>query len=159
MFFWILLLALSLAPRGSEGLSSQKANEETNSLEERITNVPAGDTIVILSLSPVLLKFRTDKGRDPLPESYAEDSELLLQIRNEVLDSLGVSADLLPVDFVRCACSAEVRCRGWDQDSRLLLASGAQHAVGSPPSGRVPSRGWGAVIHAGCSLLPTRKQE
>ncbi|XP_038237996.1 SUMO-activating enzyme subunit 1 isoform X2 [Dermochelys coriacea] len=52
-------------------------------------------------LLQVLLKFRTDKGRDPLPESYAEDSELLLQIRNEVLDSLGVGADLLPDDFIR----------------------------------------------------------
>ncbi|CAM4614083.1 SUMO-activating enzyme subunit 1 [Lepidochelys kempii] len=51
-------------------------------------------------LLQVLLKFRTDKGRDPLPESCAEDSELLLKIRNEVLDSLGVSADLLPDDFI-----------------------------------------------------------
>ncbi|XP_030402525.1 SUMO-activating enzyme subunit 1 isoform X1 [Gopherus evgoodei] len=52
-------------------------------------------------LLQVLLKFRADKGRDPLPESYAEDAELLLQMRNEVLDSLGVGAGLLPDDFVR----------------------------------------------------------
>uniref|UniRef100_H0WWS2 SUMO-activating enzyme subunit 1 n=1 Tax=Otolemur garnettii TaxID=30611 RepID=H0WWS2_OTOGA len=49
----------------------------------------------------VLLKFRTDKGRDPSCDTYGEDSELLLQIRNDVLDSLGVSPDLLPEDFVR----------------------------------------------------------
>lgn len=49
----------------------------------------------------MLLKFRTDKGRDPSSDSYSEDAELLLQIRNDVLDSLGVSPDLLPDDFVR----------------------------------------------------------
>ncbi|XP_012508706.1 PREDICTED: SUMO-activating enzyme subunit 1 [Propithecus coquereli] len=55
-----------------------------------------------LALSPfMLLKFRTDKGRDPSCDAYGEDSELLLQIRNDVLDSLGVSPDLLPEDFVR----------------------------------------------------------
>ncbi|CAH2314006.1 SUMO-activating enzyme subunit 1 isoform X1 [Pelobates cultripes] len=52
-----------------------------------------------LFLLHVIMKFRTDKGRDPLPNSYQEDSELLLQIRNDVLDSLGVSPDLLPEDF------------------------------------------------------------
>ncbi|XP_064149957.1 SUMO-activating enzyme subunit 1 isoform X2 [Loxodonta africana] len=52
-------------------------------------------------LLQVLLKFRTDKGRDPGSETYGEDSESLLQIRNDVLDSLGVSPDLLPEDFVR----------------------------------------------------------
>ncbi|XP_043946085.1 SUMO-activating enzyme subunit 1 isoform X2 [Protopterus annectens] len=50
-------------------------------------------------LLQVLLKFRTDKGRDPQPESYVEDSELLLQIRNDVMDSVGVSSDLLPDDL------------------------------------------------------------
>ncbi|EPY76729.1 SUMO-activating enzyme subunit 1 [Camelus ferus] len=49
----------------------------------------------------VLLKFRTDKGRDPSSDTFGEDSELLLQIRNDVLDSLGVNPDLLPEDFVR----------------------------------------------------------
>ncbi|XP_075771223.1 SUMO-activating enzyme subunit 1 [Pelodiscus sinensis] len=51
-------------------------------------------------LHQVLLTFRTEKGRDPLPESCAEDSERLLQIRREVLASLGVGTDLLPEDFV-----------------------------------------------------------
>nr|XP_033790596.1 SUMO-activating enzyme subunit 1 [Geotrypetes seraphini] len=50
-------------------------------------------------LLQVLLKFRTEKGRDPLPASYSEDSELLLQIRNSVMESLGVSPDLIPDDF------------------------------------------------------------
>ncbi|XP_032182292.1 SUMO-activating enzyme subunit 1 isoform X2 [Mustela erminea] len=54
-------------------------------------------------LLQVLLKFRTDKGRDPSSDTFGEDSELLLQIRNDVLDSLGVSPDLLPEDFVRCS--------------------------------------------------------
>ncbi|XP_046537655.1 SUMO-activating enzyme subunit 1 isoform X1 [Equus quagga] len=49
----------------------------------------------------LLLKFRTDKGRDPSSDTFGEDSELLLQIRNDVLDSLGVNPDLLPEDFVR----------------------------------------------------------
>ncbi|XP_029060419.1 SUMO-activating enzyme subunit 1 isoform X2 [Monodon monoceros] len=52
-------------------------------------------------LLQVLLKFRTDKGRDPNSDTFGEDSELLLQIRNDVLDSLGVNPDLLPEDFVR----------------------------------------------------------
>ncbi|XP_031746332.1 SUMO-activating enzyme subunit 1 isoform X1 [Xenopus tropicalis] len=47
----------------------------------------------------VLMKFRTDKKRDPQPSNYQEDSELLLQICSDVLDSLGVSPDLLPKDF------------------------------------------------------------
>lgn len=49
----------------------------------------------------MLLKFRTDKGRDPSSDTFGEDSELLLQIRNDVLDSLGVNPDVLPEDFVR----------------------------------------------------------
>ncbi|XP_030634384.1 SUMO-activating enzyme subunit 1 [Chanos chanos] len=51
-------------------------------------------------LLQVLLKFRTDKGRDPHPASFAEDSRLLRQIRDDVLDGLGVSTDLLADDFV-----------------------------------------------------------
>ncbi|KAF1507796.1 SUMO-activating enzyme subunit 1, partial [Eudyptula minor] len=51
-------------------------------------------------LLQVLLKFRTDKGRDPSPQNYAEDSKLLLQIRRDVLEALGVGADLLPDEFV-----------------------------------------------------------
>ncbi|XP_005991664.1 SUMO-activating enzyme subunit 1 isoform X2 [Latimeria chalumnae] len=51
-------------------------------------------------LLQVLLRFRADKGRDPLPQNYKEDSDLLLQIKNTVMDSIGVSRDLLPDDFV-----------------------------------------------------------
>ncbi|TRY99758.1 hypothetical protein DNTS_020933 [Danionella cerebrum] len=51
-------------------------------------------------LLQVLLKFRTDKGRDPQPDSFAEDSQLLLQIRDDVLESMGLSSDLLPNTFV-----------------------------------------------------------
>ena len=57
--------------------------------------------LTCLLLFPVLLKFRTDKGRDPSSDTFGEDSELLLQIRNDVLDALGVDPDLLPEDFVR----------------------------------------------------------
>lgn len=49
----------------------------------------------------VLLKFRTDKGRDPQPDSFAEDSHLLLQIRDDVLETMGLSSELLPNTFVR----------------------------------------------------------
>lgn len=52
-------------------------------------------------LLPVLLKFRTDNGRDPSPQNYAADSQSLLQIRRDVLEALGVGADLLPDEFVR----------------------------------------------------------
>uniref|UniRef100_A0A3P8YP77 SUMO-activating enzyme subunit 1 n=1 Tax=Esox lucius TaxID=8010 RepID=A0A3P8YP77_ESOLU len=48
----------------------------------------------------VLLKFRTDKGRDPNPESFAEDSTLLRQIRDDVLEAMTLSSELLPHDFV-----------------------------------------------------------
>uniref|UniRef100_A0A3P9LAZ1 SUMO1 activating enzyme subunit 1 n=1 Tax=Oryzias latipes TaxID=8090 RepID=A0A3P9LAZ1_ORYLA len=48
----------------------------------------------------VLLKFRTDKGRDPDPQSSEEDGELLRQIRSDVLDALGLSASLLNDDFI-----------------------------------------------------------
>ncbi|XP_016344270.1 SUMO-activating enzyme subunit 1-like isoform X3 [Sinocyclocheilus anshuiensis] len=51
-------------------------------------------------LLQVLLKFRTDKGRDPQPDSFAEDSQLLLQIRNDVLETMGLSSELLPNTFV-----------------------------------------------------------
>lgn len=49
----------------------------------------------------VLLKFRTDKGRNPQSVSFAEDSRLLLQIRDDVLETMGVSLELLPNTFVR----------------------------------------------------------
>lgn len=60
----------------------------------------------------MLLKFRTDKGRDPTSDSYSEDAELLLQIRNDVLESLGISPDLLPDDFVRLASAQTGMCVG-----------------------------------------------
>ncbi|PWA15660.1 hypothetical protein CCH79_00019157 [Gambusia affinis] len=50
--------------------------------------------------STVLLKFRTDKGRDPDPKACAEDSRLLRQIRDDVLEAMGLSADLLADDFI-----------------------------------------------------------
>uniref|UniRef100_A0A3Q1B0X6 SUMO1 activating enzyme subunit 1 n=1 Tax=Amphiprion ocellaris TaxID=80972 RepID=A0A3Q1B0X6_AMPOC len=48
----------------------------------------------------VLLKFHTDKGRDPDPKSFPEDSQLLRQIRDDVLEALALSADLLNDDFI-----------------------------------------------------------
>uniref|UniRef100_A0A8C8EUR7 THIF-type NAD/FAD binding fold domain-containing protein n=1 Tax=Oncorhynchus tshawytscha TaxID=74940 RepID=A0A8C8EUR7_ONCTS len=48
----------------------------------------------------VLLKFRTDKGRDPHPESFEADATLLRQIRDDVLEAMGLSSELLPHDFV-----------------------------------------------------------
>ncbi|KAG8553110.1 hypothetical protein GDO81_003274 [Engystomops pustulosus] len=50
-------------------------------------------------LLQVIMKFRTDKGRDPEPSTYSEDYEALLQIRNDLLDSLGVNPDMLTDDF------------------------------------------------------------
>uniref|UniRef100_A0A3B3Z6V8 THIF-type NAD/FAD binding fold domain-containing protein n=1 Tax=Periophthalmus magnuspinnatus TaxID=409849 RepID=A0A3B3Z6V8_9GOBI len=51
-------------------------------------------------LLQVLLKFRTDKGRDPEPSSYEEDSQALRQIRDDVLESLCVSPSLLSDHFI-----------------------------------------------------------
>lgn len=51
--------------------------------------------------SLVLLKFRTDKGRDPDPQSFPEDSELLKQIRDDVLAAMKVNGDLLSDEFTR----------------------------------------------------------
>ncbi|CAB1348726.1 unnamed protein product [Coregonus sp. 'balchen'] len=49
----------------------------------------------------VLLKFRTDKGRDPHPQSFKADATLLRQIRDDALEAMGLSSELLPHDFVR----------------------------------------------------------
>ncbi|CAG6008127.1 unnamed protein product [Menidia menidia] len=48
----------------------------------------------------VLLKFRTDKGRDPDPRRVAEDSRLLKQIRDDVLEASALSSELLGDDFI-----------------------------------------------------------
>lgn len=61
-------------------------------------------------LSAVLLKFRTDKGRDPDPQSYPEDSQLLRQIRDDVLEALEVSADLLNDEFIRYTARSRPSC-------------------------------------------------
>ncbi|XP_029373184.1 SUMO-activating enzyme subunit 1 isoform X2 [Echeneis naucrates] len=51
-------------------------------------------------LLQVLLKFRTDKRRDPDPQSFAGDCQLLRQIRDDVLEGLTLSRDLLNDDFI-----------------------------------------------------------
>lgn len=53
------------------------------------------------SAPSVLLKFRTDKSRDPDPQSFPEDSELLKQIRDDVLAAMKVNGDLLSDEFTR----------------------------------------------------------
>ncbi|XP_039910115.1 SUMO-activating enzyme subunit 1, partial [Hirundo rustica] len=50
-------------------------------------------------LLQVLLRFRTETGRDPCPRSGAEDSQRLLRLRREVLEALGVGSHLLPEHF------------------------------------------------------------
>lgn len=50
-------------------------------------------------LLQVLLKFRTDRGRDPDPSRCEEDSEALKQIRDDVLEALSVSPGLLNDEF------------------------------------------------------------
>lgn len=49
----------------------------------------------------VLLRFRSEAGRDPSPQHYAGDAERLLRLRREVLEQLGLGPELLPEDFVR----------------------------------------------------------
>uniref|UniRef100_A0A1A7YCK2 SUMO-activating enzyme subunit 1 n=1 Tax=Iconisemion striatum TaxID=60296 RepID=A0A1A7YCK2_9TELE len=48
----------------------------------------------------VLLHFRLDKGRDPDPKSFSEDSELLKLIRDDVLAARLLRSDLLSDDFI-----------------------------------------------------------
>ncbi|KAM4628349.1 SUMO-activating enzyme subunit 1 [Polymixia lowei] len=107
-------------PSGNDGPEAKKAKIDPNettmvkktahfcSLKEALevdwTNEKAKAglkrTPVDYFLLHVLLKFRTDKGRDPNPQSFAEDSQLLRQIRDDVLESMGVSSDLLTEEFV-----------------------------------------------------------
>ncbi|XP_061828312.1 SUMO-activating enzyme subunit 1 [Nerophis lumbriciformis] len=48
----------------------------------------------------VLLKFRAEKHRAPEPKSFAEDSQLLRQIRDDLLEAMGVGANILSDDFI-----------------------------------------------------------
>jgi len=50
-------------------------------------------------LLQVLLKFRSDKGRDPQPANFSEDAERLLQLSKDVLQPKGLQTDVLPHDF------------------------------------------------------------
>lgn len=50
-------------------------------------------------LLQVLLKFRTDRGRDPDPQSFDEDSQALRQIRDDVMEKLSVNPSLLNDHF------------------------------------------------------------
>ncbi|XP_005534640.1 PREDICTED: SUMO-activating enzyme subunit 1-like, partial [Pseudopodoces humilis] len=50
-------------------------------------------------LLQVLLRFRSETGRDPSPRSGSEDSDRLLRIRRELLEALGAGPQLLPEQF------------------------------------------------------------
>lgn len=50
-------------------------------------------------LLQVMLKFRTDRGRDPDPLQFEEDASALRQIRDDVMDKLSVNAALLDNQF------------------------------------------------------------
>lgn len=50
-------------------------------------------------LLQVMLKFRTDRGADPEPGSFEEHSSALRTIRDDVMDKLGVSKNLLDDQF------------------------------------------------------------
>ncbi|XP_066494361.1 SUMO-activating enzyme subunit 1 isoform X1 [Tiliqua scincoides] len=80
-----------------EALSINWNNEKTKTSLKRI----APDYFLL----QVLMRFRTEKGRDPSPQSSREDAEALLQLRTDVLGSLGVGTDLLPDDFASCCFS------------------------------------------------------
>ncbi|XP_051632674.1 SUMO-activating enzyme subunit 1-like isoform X5 [Manacus candei] len=58
-------------------------------------------------LLQVLLRFRSEQGRDPCPGSGSEDSERLLRLRREVLEALGVGPQLLPEHF-HSSCFSEM---------------------------------------------------
>ncbi|XP_060639686.2 SUMO-activating enzyme subunit 1-like [Anolis sagrei] len=75
-----------------EALSLSWSSEKAKAAVKRITT----DYFLLR----VLLKFRSEKGRDPSTQSCTEDSETLLQMRNAVLASLDIESDLLPDDFV-----------------------------------------------------------
>ncbi|XP_051900342.1 SUMO-activating enzyme subunit 1 [Pristis pectinata] len=81
-----------------EALEVDWSNEKASSLKRTPSDY---------FLLQVLLKFRNVKARDPSPDSYGDDSELLLQLRNDVLDSLGVKSDLLADEFIS-SCFSEL---------------------------------------------------
>lgn len=103
----------------------------------------------------MLLKFRTDKGRDPSVDTCAEDAELLLQIRNDVLDALGVSPDLLPDDFVRCvwaaggrSCWLSLTGRSQVQGRRAeICGCSSDSACSHEPGGRGVLWIWAELTH------------
>uniref|UniRef100_A0A8C4NHN2 SUMO1 activating enzyme subunit 1 n=1 Tax=Eptatretus burgeri TaxID=7764 RepID=A0A8C4NHN2_EPTBU len=47
----------------------------------------------------VLLNFRTKKGRDPDPLMFTPDTDLLLQLRDELLESHGLEKNTIPENF------------------------------------------------------------
>ncbi|PKK17079.1 SUMO1 activating enzyme subunit 1, partial [Columba livia] len=107
-------------PGVEDGPDTKKAkldSSETTMVKKRVVFCPLEDALAVdwsgekakaalkrttpdYFLLQVLLKFRAENGRDPSPQSYARDAELLLRMRRDVLDALGVGADLLPDEFV-----------------------------------------------------------
>ncbi len=79
----------------------------------------------------MLLKFRTDKGRDPQPDSFAEDSQLLLQIRDDVLETMDLSSELLPNTFVRYLQMQKTVCTLHSHSTCFFLTNqGCEKLVG-----------------------------
>uniref|UniRef100_A0A2K5NHA8 SUMO1 activating enzyme subunit 1 n=1 Tax=Cercocebus atys TaxID=9531 RepID=A0A2K5NHA8_CERAT len=79
-----------------EALEVDWSSEKAKAALKRTTS----DYFLLQGEASNLLKFYTFNTIYPSSDTYEEDSELLLQIRNDVLDSLGISPDLLPEDFV-----------------------------------------------------------
>uniref|UniRef100_A0A8B9ZA20 THIF-type NAD/FAD binding fold domain-containing protein n=1 Tax=Buteo japonicus TaxID=224669 RepID=A0A8B9ZA20_9AVES len=109
-----------VSPSMEDGLDTKKAkldSSETTMVKKRVVFCQLKEALAVdwsgekakaalkhttldYFLLQVLLKFRMDNGWDPSPQNYAEDLKLLFQICHDVLESLGVGADLLPDEFV-----------------------------------------------------------
>ncbi|XP_069764034.1 SUMO-activating enzyme subunit 1 [Narcine bancroftii] len=81
-----------------EALEVDWSNEKASSLKRTPSDY---------FLLQVLLKFRSVNARDPSPDSYGDDSSLLLQLRDHLLDSLGVKSHLLTDEFTS-SCFSEL---------------------------------------------------
>ncbi|XP_071277296.1 SUMO-activating enzyme subunit 1 isoform X8 [Agelaius tricolor] len=82
-------------------------------LREALAGPARGQEVALRRTAPdyfllhVLLQFRSQAGRDPCPLSVPQDSALLLRLRQEVLEALGVEPQLLPEQF-HSSCFSEM---------------------------------------------------
>ncbi|CAM9494308.1 SUMO-activating enzyme subunit 1 isoform X1 [Lampetra fluviatilis] len=78
------------------------ADWTTDQAKKIIKKTPAG-----YFLTKVLLRFRMEQGRDPAPQTQTEDTELLRQLRDAVIEESGAGGDMIPDGFAS-SCFSEL---------------------------------------------------